>query len=353
MNSYIHLCHQFFTKKEMHEQKMKANSMQFFNLSNGTIDVVLCDYGCTIASIHVPGRDGQKKNIVAGFDSIQEYKNDQHYTGCTVGRFANRIAFGKFKVHGKEYQLTCNEGLNHLHGGSNAFHKQIWRAEEISDGLVFHYVSKDGEEGYPGNLHVSVKFSFSINHEFVIEYSATTDKPTIINLTNHSYFNLSGFDHSTIYNHSLKINAKNYTVKNKNNVPSGEIRSVSGTPYDFTKSKLLGKDIHSLPADMGYDINYVLDKYNDECPSCAELYEPDSGRLLRVFTTKPGLQVYTANWWNGTQLGSQKKLYQKHGAVALETQSFPDAPNHPGFPTAILNPFETYSSKTVFQFLIL
>jgi aldose 1-epimerase len=328
-----------------------VNEIQLFNLSNGVIDVVLCNYGGTILSVNVPGRDGQKKNVVAGFASPEAYKNNQHYLGCTVGRVANRIAFGKFTIDGKHYQLECNNGLNHLHGGTNAFHKKIWKAEETGNGLVFHYLSKDGEEGYPGNLNVTVKFSFADDNRFVIQYSATTDKPTIINLTNHTYFNLSGFDHSTIYDHFLKVNAKNFTVKNENNTPSGEIRSVSGTPYDFRESKRLGKDINALPADMGYDMNYVLDGNIAEDQACAELYETVSGRLLKVFTTMPGLQVYTANWWNGSDKGAQNKFYQKHGAVALETQFFPDAPNHPNFPNIILRPGEKYQHETIYQFV--
>jgi aldose 1-epimerase len=331
----------------------QATGVQLFTLSNGVIDVVVCNYGCTIMAIDVPDRDGKKQNVVAGFTTAEEYKTNPHYLGCTVGRFANRIAFGKFNIDGKQYQLACNDGVNHLHGGTNGFHKQVWQADETSTALVLHYVSNDGEEGYPGNLNVTVKFSFSDKNRFVIQYTATTDKPTLINLTNHTYFNLSGFDQSTIYNHYLTVNAENYTVKNENNIPSGEIRSVVGTPYDFRKPKRLGKHINDLSADMGYDINYVLNGTKEGGQACAELYDPHSGRLVNVFTTKPGLQVYTANWWNGSMTGSQNKVYQKHGAIALETQSFPDAPNHPAFPTTILNPSEVYSSKTIFQFLTL
>lgn len=328
----------------------QLNKLQLFNLSNGVMDVVLCNYGCTIVAMQVPDRYGQKKNVVAGFKTIEEYQNNPNYLGCTVGRFANRIAFGKFKLDGTEYQLECNNGVNHLHGGINAFHKKVWQVEETADGINMHYLSRDGEEGYPGNLNVSVKYSFAANNKFVIEYTATTDKPTIINLTNHSYFNLSGFEEATIYNHVLKINAENYTPKNENNIPSGEIESVSGTPYDFRAPKCLGKDIDDLVSDMGYDINYTLDKTNDEQP-CAVVYEPVSGRKLHLFTTMPGLQLYTANWWDGTEQGTQNKMYQQHGAVALETQSFPDAPNHPEFPNVVLHPGEVYRSKTIFQFL--
>ena len=323
---------------------------QLFNLSNGDIDVVLCNYGCTIVSISVPDKDGQKKNVVAGFSSTEEYKNNPHYLGCTVGRFANRIAFGKFKIDDKVYQLECNNGLNHLHGGIDAFHKQIWEAEKISNGLEFHYLSKDGEEGYPGNLNVTVKYSFADGDKLVIDYAAATDKPTIISLTNHSYFNLTGFESPTICNHFLKIYAGHYTVKNGNNVSSGEIESVSNTPYDFTKLKLIGKHIDLLAADMGYDINYVLDNKSPVPALAAELYEPESGRLLKIFTDQPGLQLYTANWWDGSFFGQQNKPYNQHGAVALETQAFPDSPNHSNFPNTITRPGDVYRSQTIYQF---
>jgi len=326
----------------------------FYHLSNGVINVVLTNYGATIVRIDVPGRDGQYKNVVAGFNSFEEYKKDKHYLGCTVGRFANRIAFGKFSIEGKEYQLECNNGLNHLHGGCNGFNKKTWTVENDNSGLIFHYFSEDGEEGYPGNLSVSVKFSFGEDNKFLIEYAAATDMTTILSLTNHSYFNLSGFDDPTIYKHMLKINAENYTIKNSNNIPSGEIATVAGTAYDFRISKALGKDIDSLITDMGYDINYVLKQNtNNLSEPAAELYEPVSGRLLKVFTDRPGLQVYTANWWDGETHGSQNRSYRKHGAVALETQAFPDAPNHLNFPGVLLHPSGLYNSKTVFQFLTL
>lgn len=331
---------------------MKQESdVKVFKLSNGVIEVVLCNYGCRITSIKVPGKDGQKKNIVAGYNSTDEYKNDPYYLGCTVGRFANRIAFGKFKIDGKRYQLECNDGLNHLHGGTNAFHKQVWNSEEIDNGLVMHYLSKDGEEGYPGNLKISVKFSFAENNKFVIEYSATTDIPTIINLTNHSYFNLTGFSDPTILDHSLKIYADSYTIKNSNNIPSGKIAPVANGPYDFQEPRLIGKEIDKMQTDMGYDINYVLTGTTTGTRLAAELYESNSGRMVKVFTDQPGLQVYTANYWNGKLKGQQGVSYQKHGAIALEAQAFPDAPNHPDFPDVILRPGEEYQQQTVYQFL--
>lgn len=328
------------------------NSIQFFNLSNGVVDVVLCNYGCTIVSINVPDRDGEKANVVAGFSDPKDYLKDHPYFGSTVGRYANRIAFGKFKIDDEEYQLPVNNDPNHLHGGVSGFSKKLWQAEQHSDGITFSYISPDGDEGYPGNLHVSVSFSLTNNNGLKITYSATTDKSTIINLTNHSYFNLSGFETSTIHDHQLKIYAESYTIKNDNNVPSGEIKPVSNTPYDFTNGKPIGRDINLLVTDMGYDINYVLDNKTDEPALAAELYEPLSGRLMKVFTDQPGMQLYTSNWWDGSLIGQQNKPYQKHGAVALETQAFPDAPNHSNFPSTILRRGEVYHTETIYQFSV-
>lgn len=327
----------------------KESKIEIFKLSNGLIDIELCNYGCTIVSIFVPDKMGQKRNIVAGFKTIEEYHQNEHYFGCTVGRFANRIANGKFEIEGKKYHLECNNGQNHLHGGKNAFHKKIWNVTKSENGLSMTYFSADGEEGYPGNLNIRVDFSFGEDNKFNIHYTATTDKSTIINLTNHSYFNLSGFEESTIYNHFLKVNAVNFTPKNEKNTATGEITKVEGTPFDFRKFKPLGKDMDALPIDMGYDINFVLD--NNKEDACAELFDPQSGRLLKVFTTQPGLQLYTANWWNGKIEGTQSVRYEKHGAVALETQAFPDAPNHPNFPSTILNVGEEYFYVTTYQFL--
>jgi aldose 1-epimerase len=327
--------------------------LQLFSLNNGIMEVVLCNYGCTIVSINVPDRNGQMKNVVAGFGDPEDYKNDHPYFGCTIGRYANRIAFGKFKIDETEYQLATNDHLNHLHGGINGFSRKLWKAEQNGRGLSFSYVSMDGEEGYPGNLQVTVGFELTEDHRLNISYSATTDQSTIVNLTNHSYFNLSGFESPTIHDHVLKIYAHHYTVKNENNVPSAEIRPVLDTAYDFTQPKLIGKDIDLLTTDMGYDINYVLDGKSFSPVLAAELHDPGSGRLLKVFTDQPGMQLYTANWWDGSIVGQQNKTYHQHGAVALETQAFPDAPNHLNFPDAILRAGQVYHSETAFQFSIL
>lgn len=330
----------------------QLSGVQLFNLSNNFMDVVLCNYGCTIVSINVPDKNGEKKNVVAGFSDPKDYLKDHPYFGSTVGRYANRIEFGKFKIDEQEYQLPVNDFPNHLHGGVNGFSKKLWSAEQNKESITFSYESKDGEEGYPGNFLVSVRFSLADDNKLVINYTATTDKNTIINLTNHSYFNLTGFEFPTIHHHLLKVYATHYTVKNENNIPSGEIRPVLNTPYDFTQPTLIGKNIDLLVTDMGYDINYVLNNKTTEPALAAELYEPLSRRLMKVFTDQPGMQLYTANWWDGSFIGQQNKPYQKHGAVALETQAFPNAPNHSNFPNTILRPKEIYRSETIYQFSV-
>jgi len=332
-------------------QLEKNNNIFLYKLSNGNIEVAISNYGCTIVSINVPDLRGQKANIVAGFENFSDYAKDHPYLGCIVGRYANRIAFGKFKIEDTEYNLPVNNDKNHLHRGYNGFNKKVWKPEiEIKDpdrtGVQFSYTSEDGEEGYPGNLKVLVEYVLTAEDELVINYEAVTDKPTIVNLTNHSYFNLSGFQTPTIYDHLLKINANRYTEKNENNVPTGCFKSVLNTPYDFLQFKAIGEHIHLLKDDMGYDISYVLDNRSP----AVELYEPVSGRLVKIFTDRPGVQVYTANWWDGTLKGSHNQPYVQHAAVALETQAFPDAANHPQFPGTVLYPGQVFKTKTIFQF---
>lgn len=330
-----------------------SNEIFLYKLSNANVDVEVSNYGCTIVSINTPNLHGHKENIVAGFKNFSEYTNDHPYLGCVVGRYANRIAFGKFRIEDTEYSLPVNDGKNHLHGGYNGFNKKVWKPErEIKEydrvGVQFSYISEDGEEGYPGNLKVLVDYVLNGEDELSINYEAVTDKPTIVNLTNHSYFNLSGFQTPTIYDHLLKINGNKYTEKNENNVPTGCFRSILNTPYDFLQFKKIGEHIHLLHDDRGYDINYVLD---DISPP-VELYDHSSGRLLKLFTDRPGVQVYTANWWDGTLKGSHKQSYLQHAAVALETQAFPDAPNHFNFPHTVLYPGQLFKTRTIFQFSV-
>jgi aldose 1-epimerase len=245
---------------------------------------------------------------------------------------------------------------NHLHGGIAGFNTKVWFVKKVisnedAAGVAFGYISVDGEEGYPGTVDVTVTYLLNCNNELILQYEATCDHPTIINLTNHTYFNLSGFNEATIYDHLLKVNAAYYTKKNAHNLPSGEICSVLNTALDFTDYKKMGDNIHELVTDKGYDHNFVLNNTMKAVALAAELYEPVSGRLLQVLTDQPGIQVYTANGWDGSITGSQGVPYRQHGAVALETQNFPDAPNHPNFPNAVLLPGEIYNTTTIFRLL--
>lgn len=322
-------------------------------LQNNELSVHLTNIGAGIVAIHAPDRQGIYKNIVAGFDDLAGYSTNKDYLGCTVGRYANRITKGRFSLQGEDFQLAINDAPNHLHGGFNGFHQKIWDIEKSTQqdsqsSVTFHYVSTDAEEGYPGNLRVSVSYTLAKN-QLSIHFTATTDKPTPVNLTNHSYFNLSGFESPTIHDHILRINADHYTEKSAANTSTGRILPVAGTQLNFTEPTTIGKGIHHFPADMGYDHNFVL-RQNAAMGIAAVLSEPVSGRALTVRTNKPGLQVYTANYFDGTTIGAQGKPYLKHGAIALETQFFPDSVNHPHFPDSILAPGRTYDYRTIFQF---
>ncbi|GAA4729304.1 aldose epimerase family protein [Flavisolibacter ginsenosidimutans] len=325
-------------------------------LQNGEVEVALTNLGCSILSIDTPDKNGDCKNIVAGFSSIEDYLVNRDYLGCVVGRYANRIANGRFMLDGKPILLSLNDGVTHLHGGVEGFHKKIWDVQRFINkeeqvGIVFSYLSRDGEEGYPGNLDVTVSYSLNKNNQLCIEYSAETDKATPVSLTNHSYFNLTGFDVPVIDDHLLQVNASAYTEKNEQNVPTGSVLSVEGTALDFRQPKKIGSGIDSFPKDVGYDHNFVLEDHStSEVVFAAKLSEPVSCRSLTVFTSAPGIQVYTANYWDSSIKGVQGQLYEKHGAVALETQAFPDSPNQPSFPNTILYPGEKYSLKTIYAF---
>lgn len=333
-----------------------SNDMRLVTLKNDKITITLTNLGCTIISIFTPDRSGERKNIVAGFARLNEYQQNDHYFGCIVGRYANRIANGSFSIDDTNYHLSLNDGSNHLHGGFAGFHKKVWDISSVIEnesgtGVVFEYFSKDGEEGYPGNLTVRVKYVLNDKNQLSIEYRATTDQATPVNLTNHSYFNLTGFENDSILDHELLINAGYYTPKNENNIPDGSIDSVEGTALDFSVAKKIGSGIDQLVVDKGYDHNYVLDKsYADEMVLAAALSEPVTGRTLRVFTDKPGMQLYTGNLWDGSVIGSQGVAYKMHGGLALETQYFADSPNKPNFPNTILHPGVVYESTTLYEF---
>lgn len=310
--------------------------------------VRVTNVGCSIMSIETPDRDGQRRNIVAGFSRPEEYLDNPWYFGAVVGRYVNRIGGGRFMLDGKEISLSRNNDGNHLHGGVHGLHSKVWEVLH-SDGssAVFCCTSPDGEEGYPGNLSVQVHYRLEGNRLY-IEYKAMTDRRGPVNLSNHSYFNLSGFVGAPdILGHRLRVAAGFYTEKGEGNMPTGRILTVADTPLDLREAGVLGEHIDPCGVDRGLDLNYVLDVGTR---TAAELFDPGSGRRLRVETDRPGLQVYTANWWDGSLRGEQGVAYGQYGAVALETQAFPDSPNRPEFPDTILSPGEVYQAQTVFQF---
>jgi aldose 1-epimerase len=336
--------------------RVSANEIFEYTISNKHIDIKIINYGCIITSIEVPDIAGHKKNVVAGFDNLSQYLEEHPYFGSIIGRYANRIADGKFSINGTQYQLPVNNKPNHLHGGFNGFDKKIWKLVDIIEsasavGISLIYESADMDEGYPGNLGVKVTYLLTGDNELIIHYRAKTDKPTIINLSNHSYFNLSGFEQETIHDHHLKIHSDSFTLKNDNGIPTGEILSVKDfSSLDFTTSKTIGESILEFESDKGYDQNYVLNNEMRTIREAAILVDNISGRSLKVFTNQPGMQLYTANWFDGT-IKSGRITYKQHGAVALETQDFPDSPNHQGFPSTVLLPPETYDRSTIYQFL--
>ncbi|MES1159159.1 MAG: aldose epimerase family protein, partial [Bacteroidota bacterium] len=316
----------------------RGKDVYWITLRNGDTVVRITNLGCIITSIHTPDRHGVRKNIVAGFEEPANYKQNPYYFGCVVGRTINRIGGGKFPLNGGTVQLSQNDGSNHLHGGVEGFDKKVWDIAGVIHskgevGVVFSYTSPDGEEGYPGNLEVQVKYVLTPENRLWMEYKAVTDKRTPVNLSNHSYFNLTGFDNPLVTDHWLTVHASTYTEKNEFNLPTGKILPLNGTPLNFSTSKRIGDDIDQFPLDKGFDHNYVLDKslqgeLTEGLTFAAELYDPSTGRGLRVATDRPGLQVYTANWWDSSLHTPEGRPYAQHGAVALETQAFPDSPNH-------------------------
>jgi aldose 1-epimerase len=299
--------------------------------------------------------------VVLGFDNLTDYETKSPYFGSITGRYANRIANARFNLNGQEYVLATNDGSNSLHGGIKGFDKQVWEAEtsqgdtEVS--LRLTYLSPDGEEGFPGNLSTTVTYTLTNDNELRIDYGATTDKPTVLTLTNHTYFNLRGNGAGDIYDHVVRLNADRYTPVNENLIPTGELAPVEGTPFDFRSPKPISDGIRSGHPQMvlahGYDHNFVLNRSDDtSLVEAARVVAPSTGRVLEVFTTEPGIQLYTANFVNGTLVGSSGGTYRQGDGMCLETQHFPDSPNQPNFPSVVLNPGETYQSTTVFKFSV-
>ncbi|MFY0255053.1 aldose epimerase family protein [Chitinophaga sp. 30R24] len=320
--------------------------------SNG-MEVKILNYGGIITDIITPDKQGQKGNVVLSYDSLSGYQQQgQPYFGALIGRYANRIANAKFKLDGKEYTLASNDHGNTLHGGLKGFDKVVWAAKpDGNSSLELVYNSKDGEEGYPGNLQATVVYTITPDNALEIVYKATADKPTPVNLTNHSYFNLSAGKDNTILGHELLLKARRYTPVNDKLIPTGKLEPVKGTPMDFTNAKKIGAEIDKVKG--GYDHNFALDKKEGELANVATLYDPSSGRVMDVFTTQPGIQLYTGNFLDGTLANTRNgQKYMQHAALCLETQHFPDSPNQPSFPDVILQPGETFSQITMYKFSV-
>jgi aldose 1-epimerase len=332
--------------------KVYGADVYLFTITNKQgSSVKITNYGATITSIVVADLRKQLDDVVMGFDSIEGYLADQPKLGCICGRVANRISGASFTLDGRTYKLAANAGPNTLHGGISGFDKKIWQAEEFVEGeqagVKMTYTSPDGEEGFPGNLTITLRYIFNNTNELKLFYSATTDKPTYVNLTNHSYFNLTGFREDVI-NHELMINSDKITTVTADLIPTGELANVEGTPFDFRKAKSISTDI--AKTGLGYDQNFVLNKESDGLTLAATVYEQITGRVMEVFTSEPGIQLYTSNYLDGSLKGKKDIRYRKHFGLCLEAQHFPDSMHQPSFPSTLLKPGETYTQQTIYHF---
>jgi aldose 1-epimerase len=332
-------------------------AIDLYTLRNGAgLDASIMTYGGTLVSLSAPDRDGRAVDVVLGFDDLPPYLGSHPYFGCIVGRYANRIAGGTFSLGGVNYSLAQNDGPNHLHGGILGFDRVVWNARpRITDSaaeLELTYLSPDDEEGYPGNLNVKVVYALTAANELCLRYSAATDKTTIVNLTNHAYFNLRGS--GTVLRHALELPAERFLPVDQKLIPTGEMRLVKGTAFDFTKSAAIGAQIYDdnpqIKISGGYDHCWVLENHASGCRLAARLSDPESGRVLTVSTTQPGVQLYTANFMDSNMRGKRGLVYEKHAGICLETQHFPDSPHHSEFPSTVLRPGEQYRETTIYRF---
>ena len=336
-----------------------GHPVSIYTLTNAHgMEARITNYGGIVVSLKVPDRNGKFSDVVLGYNTVAEYIKNSPYFGALIGRYGNRIAGGKFTLDGKTHKLFVNNGPNSLHGGKKGFDKVVWHAGEVHSasgvGLALSYLSKDGEEGYPGNLKVRVVYTLTNRNELKIAYTATTDKDTVLNLTNHSYFNLKGAGNGDVMDHVMMINADNITPVNKTLIPTGKLEPVQGTPFDFRTPHTIGSRIHDKDQQLtygnGYDHNFVINRKGAGRALAARVYEPTSGRVLTVTTTQPGVQFYTGNFLDGTNVGKGNKAYKFRYAFCLETQHFPDSPNQPNFPTSELRPGQTYRQTTAYKF---
>jgi aldose 1-epimerase len=334
----------------------EAKLFAFTNAQGVTLKVT--DYGARLVAVEVPDRNGKLANVTLGFDSAENYARHTAFFGCTTGRYANRIAKGRFTLDGKDYKLATNAGANHLHGGTKGFDRYVWKSERATgpsnaEGVKFSLQSSDGDEGYPGTLSVTVTYLLTDKNEVRIEYTATTDKPTVLNLTNHAYWNLAGAGNGDVLAHTMMIAADSYLAVGDGLIPTGQLTPVKGTFMDFTEPHTIGSRIaetkKGTPNPNGYDHCYVLRGKNGELALAARAEDPNSGRVMEVLTTEPGVQLYTANFLDGS---AQNGGFKQHSAFCLETQHFPDSPNQPSFPTTVLRPGQTYKQTTVHKFSV-
>jgi aldose 1-epimerase len=343
---------QMDVKKETFGKLSDGTAIEIYTLTNRNgLKARLMTYGAILVSLVLPDRNGKMDDCVLGYDQFEGYLKNTPYFGAIVGRYGNRIAKGQFVLNGVAYHLAKNNGENHLHGGIKAFDKVVWAAQPLKEtqtvGVKLSYLSKDGEEGYPGNLACTIIYTLTNDNELVISYEATTDKATPVNLTHHSYFNFTG-GRKDILDHILMLNADRYTPVDKGLIPTGVLAPVKGTPMDFTTPQAIGLRIAKVEG--GYDHNYVLNGGGGTMALAARVVEPDSGRMMEISTTEPAIQFYSGNFLDGTIAGKSGKAYQKHDGFCLETQHFPDSPNRPNFPSTILNPGQKYRSQTIHKF---
>ncbi len=327
-----------------------GDAVEIYTITNANgLRARVMTWGAGLVEMRVPDRDGKLADVTLGFDKLDSYLTRHPYFGTTTGRYANRIAKGAFTLDGKNYTLAINNAPNHLHGGLKGFDMRNWKGEALANGVRFSYTSADGEEGYPGTLKVAITYTLTNKNELRLDYEATTDKATVVNLTNHAYWNLAGAGAGDIFDHELTLHSSKLTAVDETSIPTGKIEATAGGAMDFTQAKAVGKDFAKVPG--GYDHNYVIDQAKPGALTvAAEVREPKSGRVMKVSTTEPGIQFYTGNFLDGSVIGKGGIAYKKNYGLCLETQHYPDSPNQPEFPTTVLRPGETFRSTTVYEF---